>query len=332
MVCIAERPPDHALAILRRRVEQGLNPFFCHSDTGEALRALDSVAAPASDAWAAAFLELGRAWAGRAEELAAAGREPALDAWRLAYDYCHIARYPHADTELKRAAHASATAFFGRAAEYVEAIEPVRIACSAGTIPAILQRPPEPGRVPAIACVGGLDVWKEEVISVVAKPYLAAGWAVLALDGPGTGDSPYPASADADAMWDPVLDWMDARSDLLPGARDSRHEPRRLLGDASGVHPRAAPARRDQPRRPGALHVSARVVRSLGRSRRVPRRVRRGVSDDHPLGRWARARRPPAGAVAAGRRAARTAECAAASSSTGATTRRSTRATWICCS
>jgi len=218
MVKITERPADHALAILRRRVQMNLNPFFSFSEVEPSLAAVDSVRAPAGDEWAAAFMELGRAQAAAAEEHEVAGRDAeALKAWRLAYDYGHIARYPHADTDAKREAHAFATESFRRAAEYVETIEPVTIDCPAGPIRAILVRPDREGRVPVIANVGGLDVWKEEVVSVVAVPYLAAGYAVLALDSPGSGDSPYAMSLEADEMWDPILDWLDARDDLLPG-------------------------------------------------------------------------------------------------------------------
>jgi esterase FrsA len=218
MVSITERPADHALAILRRRVQSSLNPFFSFSETEPSLEALDSVRSPASDEWATAFMGLGRARAAEAEEHGTAGRDAeALRAWRLAYDYGHIARYPHADTAVKREAHAFATSSFLRAAEFVETIEPVTIECPAGPIRGIFVRPDREGQLPVIASVGGLDVWKEEVVSVVAVPYLAAGHAVLALDSPGTGDSPYPMSVEADGMWDPILDWLDARSDLLPG-------------------------------------------------------------------------------------------------------------------
>jgi esterase FrsA len=198
MVSITERPADHALAILRGRVKRQLNPFFSFSDTQAALAALDSVTTPASDEWAAAFTALGRARADEAD-------------WWQAYDYCHIARYPYAETEVKRQAHALAVSYFRRASEQAESIEHVTIDGSAGPIRAVLQRPGTPGPVPLLICVGGLDVWKEEVICVVGRPYVAAGFAVLALDAPGTGDSPFPMSIKADAMWDAVLDWAESR-------------------------------------------------------------------------------------------------------------------------
>jgi pimeloyl-ACP methyl ester carboxylesterase len=215
MVSITERPADHALAILRGRVRRHLNPFFSFSDPQAALAALDSVTTPASDEWAAAFMALGRTHAEQAEQFTQDGcLQAAAAAWRLAYDYCHIARYPYADTDVKRQAHALAVSYFRRAGEHEESIQHVAIDCAAGPVKAVLQRPATPGPFPLLICVGGLDVWKEEVICVVGRPYVAAGFAVLALDCPGTGDSPFPMSIKADVMWDPVLDWADSHSEF----------------------------------------------------------------------------------------------------------------------
>lgn len=215
MVSITERPDDHALAILRSRIRQRLNPFFSYSEARESTAALDSVTRPASDEWAAAFLALGRARAEQAKKLAADGLQAeGTDAWRLAYDYCHIARYPYADTDLKREAHRSGVSYFRQAADGDSSIEHVSIACPAGPIAGVLARPEAPGPAPLLICIGGLDVWKEEVVAVVTVPYRRAGFAVLALDGPGTGESPLPMSVEADVMWDAVFDWADARSDL----------------------------------------------------------------------------------------------------------------------
>jgi esterase FrsA len=212
MVSVTERPADHALAILRTRVKRHLNPFFSFSETDASLAALDSVTMPASDEWATAFLSLGKAQAERAGQLGQDGeREAATAAWRLAYDYCHIARYPCADTDLKREGHALSVSYFKQASEHDESIEHVAIECAGESVNAVLQRPSVRGPVPLLICVGGLDVWKEEVISVVGPPYVAAGFAVLALDCPGTGESPFPMSTVADNMWNPVLEWADAR-------------------------------------------------------------------------------------------------------------------------
>ncbi|MDQ1494443.1 MAG: hypothetical protein QOG69_926 [Actinomycetota bacterium] len=215
MVAITERPADHALAILRKRVQSHLNPFFAHAETEESLTAIDSVTEPASDAWASAFLALANTHAGHAHAYEAQG-DPvaATQAWASAYDYGHIARYPYIDTALKREAHTRSVEYFKKAHELSTDLEHVTVASAIGPLQMIFRRPPTEASLPLIICVGGLDVWKEELIAVVLKPYVAAGFAVLALDGPGTGESPVSMAPVADAMWDAVLDWANQQPAL----------------------------------------------------------------------------------------------------------------------
>lgn len=201
MTRILERPDDHALAILRRRALLGLNPFFGGSDAKESVAALDRVAAPASDEWATAFLALADERAGGED-------------WAMAYDYAHIARYPCVDTEVKREAYAASVEYFHRAHQGRDDVEFAELATELGTLPAVLARPAGAGPFPLLIAVGGLDVWKEELVTVVTAPYRAAGFAVLALDAPGTGRSPVPMTPAADVMWDAVLAWADTRPDL----------------------------------------------------------------------------------------------------------------------
>ena len=213
MAVITERPADHALSILRKRIGLHLNPFFGGSLEDESLAAIDRMTAPASDEWVQAFLELSEQWAARAEEAAAArDREKASEAWLHAYDYAHIARYPVMDSELSKKAHALSVDRYRKASEYQPRTSHVDIESSAGTIRGILRMPERTDPAPLLICVGGLDVWKEELINVVLGPYVSAGFAVLGLDGPGTGESPFAMAPAADAMWDPVFDWADTRS------------------------------------------------------------------------------------------------------------------------
>lgn len=209
MTTIAERPAEHALAMLRHRAAAGLNPFFSVSDPRASVEAVDVAGSPASDDWARVFLDLAHEHADRAKQETAAGP----DQWMLAYDYAHIARYPCIDTDLKREAYAASIEYFHKAHERREDIEFVEIVSPGGVVPAVLAltaRTP----APLLISVGGLDVWKEELLTVVLPKYIDAGFAVLALDAPGTGQSPVGMSPAADPIWDAVLDWADTRSEL----------------------------------------------------------------------------------------------------------------------
>lgn len=213
MALITERPADHALAILRKRVGLHLNPFFGGALEEESLAAIDRMSAPASDEWVSGFVELSDRWAERA---ANAGGAEAEEAWAHAYDYAHIARYPVVDTDASRRAYELSVGRYRQAGAYRADISHIGIESSAGTIRGILRVPASVDPAPLLICVGGLDVWKEELIGIVLGPYVAAGFAVLALDGPGTGESPFAMAPAADAMWDPVLDWADAQGAFSP--------------------------------------------------------------------------------------------------------------------
>ncbi|MFE2043106.1 alpha/beta hydrolase family protein [Streptomyces sp. NPDC059477] len=213
MTTITERPVDHALAILRKRAQVGLNPFFSVSAAQESVAAIDQLRSPASDEWAGAFLHLASDWVTRAEE-AGPGSEHAASAWMKAYDYAHIARYPCVDTPLKGDAHDRSVAYFRRAHTDRDDIEFVEVTSALGPLHCVLARPEGAGPFPLLVAVGGLDVWKEELVTVVVGPYIAAGFAVLAVDAPGTGESPVRMTPAADSLWDAILDWADTRPDL----------------------------------------------------------------------------------------------------------------------
>ena len=107
MVVITERPADEAISILRRRIGLHLNPFFGGALEDESRAVIDRITKPASDEWVNGFLELSDRWAARAEDASTVGdSEEATAAWHHAYDYAHIARYPVADNDLSRRAHA----------------------------------------------------------------------------------------------------------------------------------------------------------------------------------------------------------------------------------
>ncbi|MFM0674440.1 alpha/beta fold hydrolase [Paraburkholderia sediminicola] len=82
-------------------------------------------------------------------------------------------------------------------------------------IPAFLRRPSDSGAapLPTIVTWGGIDTFKEER-SVLVDPFLNAGFAVLAIDMPGTGESPVHGASAAIRIRGAVFDWLDARDDV----------------------------------------------------------------------------------------------------------------------
>jgi len=67
--------------------------------------------------------------------------------------------------------------------------------------------------LPVIIMWGGVDAWKEQMTSI-SDAFLARGFATVALDNVGTGESPVKGTPDADRQFLPVLDWVTRQPDL----------------------------------------------------------------------------------------------------------------------
>ena len=83
----------------------------------------------------------------------------------------------------------------------------------------LLRRPKGMERPPVIVMWGGVDAWKEQM-TAASDLALKQGVATVAIDGPGTGESPVKGRPGAEQQFLPVFDWLAARDDLsgrLPG-------------------------------------------------------------------------------------------------------------------
>lgn len=77
----------------------------------------------------------------------------------------------------------------------------------------LYRRPPGIERPPVIVMWGGVDAWKEQM-TAASEMVLAQGVATIAMDGPGTGESPLRGVPDAERQFLPVFDWIAAQPDL----------------------------------------------------------------------------------------------------------------------
>lgn len=75
------------------------------------------------------------------------------------------------------------------------------------------RRPAGIARPKVIVMWGGVDAWKEEMTEL-SNGLLAKGFATVALDNVGTGESPVVAVPDAERQFVPVLAWVAAQPDL----------------------------------------------------------------------------------------------------------------------
>jgi hypothetical protein len=212
-----DRPFDEVRANMLDRARGLRNPFM-YTRLDEVERVLNQLHSVDRDAWAEAFVGLAAPYEERAAEAEACGDVAAArDLYLVAYDYCHVARYPAPNSPGKLRAYRRSQDNYLKAARYFDPpLERVEMSfkgrAGEGAVSVgLLRKPTGVERPPVVVIWGGIDAFKEE-----RKPdeYLAIGLAVLAIDMPGVADAPLAGSEDAERLWDAVFDWIAARDDL----------------------------------------------------------------------------------------------------------------------
>jgi esterase FrsA len=221
------RPYAEARDILLKRLAAARNPMD-RAPAAEVRDILARLGTLERDRWAAAFSAAAEPHyeAGLAAE-AKGDRETARAEYLSAFGLFRVARYPAPNSPRKMAAYRrSQDAYFKAAALSDAPVRRVKMsyvgsAAPGAAIVGYLHRPQHDGRLPLVVQWGGIDSFKEDRRPA---PYLAAGFAVLAIDMPGVGDAPIPGSERAEEYWDGVFEWiaqepgLDAKRVALVGA------------------------------------------------------------------------------------------------------------------
>ena len=196
-----------------RRVERNLPPLggIAAEDARAALAAIDSLE---REQWALAWNAVAEQHVARAaclEASAPAGaREHYWQAWRLN----HFARWPVENSPAKQHAKNRALDAFRSYGRLLDpALEIVRIPFEGAQITACLRLPAGLRPAPLVLAIAGLDSRKED-FAAHADPYLQRGAGLLAVDLPGTGESPIAAAPDSDRLFSALLDYLAARPDV----------------------------------------------------------------------------------------------------------------------
>jgi esterase FrsA len=190
---------------LRGRLEARLHPLDTCDPAG-ALAVIDALPGLDGESW-------GSAWA------AAGARAEAAGDWVNAHAYYFIGRFPTPNHPAKLACAVKERAMYLKVAEQKNwdlrrVVVPFAGRADEGhEIALYYRRPPGIAKPPVVALWGGIDAWKEQLTAQV-QTFLDAGIATIALDNPGTGESPVVASPDAERMFVPIFDWACAQADL----------------------------------------------------------------------------------------------------------------------
>jgi pimeloyl-ACP methyl ester carboxylesterase len=106
--------------------------------------------------------------------------------------------------------------------------------------------------------IGGSDLWKDSV-AIQARGFLRYGIAALAVDMPGTNESPVPARAGSERVFSAIIDYLQQQPDV-DGTRII------VRGQSWGSYWSARTAYREPARLKGAVFQSGPVHRYFGRA------------------------------------------------------------------
>ena len=167
------------------------------------------------DQWARSWMQNGQGHLDAARRQEASAPHQAAEAYLAAWRYAGFGAWPTQNSAEKQRAHAMGTAAFRAYARLADpVIEVVRIPFEGKEIIGYLQKPQGVSRPPLVISLGGLDSYKEFVVEQFGPGYLKGGLAYLALDMPGTGESPLKIDVGSDRIFSRVLDHLQTRNDI----------------------------------------------------------------------------------------------------------------------
>jgi esterase FrsA len=136
------------------------------------------------------------------------------DLFKAAYGLYTMGRFPARTTPGKRLAYdKSIITYLAYTATLPQPMEVVRIPFEGKEIVAYFRKPEGSGPFPLMIQCGGLDYLKEQIADE-ALMFTAKGFAVLAMDMPGTGQAPILADVGSERMFSRAFDWAETRAEI----------------------------------------------------------------------------------------------------------------------
>src|SRR5438128_10421412 len=209
-----ERTLDEIKTEAIHRAENGMYPLI-GLDPADVREAFVSIKSKDPDEWAAAFMAVADRCVKEAKALESSDPAKAnadyIRAWRL-YSF---GRWPVPSSPGKQRSYAKALEAFRAHARFLDPpLEIVHIPFEGSEIIGYLRLSKNAnGPVPLVIAVNGLDSRKEDLSESFAA-ILPFGIGFLAVDGPGTGESPIKVSENADRMLSRVIDYVQTRTEV----------------------------------------------------------------------------------------------------------------------
>ena len=209
-----ERTLDEIKAEAIHRADNGVYPLI-GLDPGDVREAFGSIHSKDKDEWAAAFMRVADRYDSEAKSLEKTNPTKAnadyIRAWRL-YSF---GRWPIPASPGKQRSYEKAIqAFLDHAKFWDPPLEIVRIPFEGKEIIGYFRLPKgKKGPVPIVIAVNGLDSRKEDLAESFSA-ILPYGIGYIAVDGPGTGQSPVRVSESAERSLSRVLDYLQSRTEV----------------------------------------------------------------------------------------------------------------------
>lgn len=198
----------------QRRVDKNLGPVggLKSDDAREALANIHSLD---RDEWAAAWSAIGDRYNIRAQrEEGADMKDAARDDYFWAFKYYTAARWPVPNSPGKQKAYLNALAAFRNYGRFLDPpVEILHIPFEGKEIPGYIRLPKDVRPAPLILMINGTDSRKEDEVQG-RDALFHSGIGVVAVDMPGTGESPVKADVGSERIFSRVLDYLATRPDV----------------------------------------------------------------------------------------------------------------------
>ena len=214
----AQERPERTLEEIKteaiKRAQNGMYPMI-GLDPTDVQKAFEHIKTRDKDEWAAAFMSVADRYMKEGKSLEATDPVKANAAYVRAWRIYSFGRWPIPSSPGKKRAYAKAIeAFLAHAHFWDPPLEIINIPFEGSEIIGYMRLPK--GRevsVPMVIAVNGLDSRKEDLTESFAA-ILPYGVGFIAVDGPGTGQSPIKASPTAERMLSKVIDYLQTRPEV----------------------------------------------------------------------------------------------------------------------
>jgi len=198
----------------QRRVDKNLGPVggLKSEDAREALANIHSLD---RDEWAAAWSAIGERYEKLAQVMEVGGKnDAARDNYFWAFRYYTVARWPVPNSPGKQKAYERALNAFRHYGSLLDPpVEVLHIPFEGKEITGYIRMPKLSGPAPMILMINGTDSRKEDEVEG-RESVFRAGIGIVAVDMPGTGESPVTADLRSERIFSRVLDYLATRPDV----------------------------------------------------------------------------------------------------------------------